>query len=107
MNIVLLQENATSASNLLKVLANESRLLIMCQLIDGEKSVNALEELVGIRQSALSQHLAILRRERVVKTRREAQFVYYTLASQEAKTIMKTLYNVFCAPKKSKSNPLF
>ena len=103
MNIALLQENATSATALLKVMANESRLLILCQLIDGEKPVNELEEFVGIRQSALSQHLAILRNERVVKTRREAQFVYYSLASPEAKIIMKTLYTVFCVPKKSKS----
>ena len=100
MNVALLQDKATSASELLKVLANETRLLILCQLIDGEKPVNELEELVGIRQSALSQHLAILRRERLVTTRRQAQFVYYSLASEEAKTIMGALYDIYCAPKK-------
>jgi DNA-binding transcriptional ArsR family regulator len=101
MNIDLLQEKATSASELLKVLANETRLLILCQLIEGEKPVNELEELVGIRQSALSQHLAILRRERLVKTRRQAQFIYYSLDSDEARTIMGALYQVYCAPKKT------
>lgn len=102
MNIAKLQEKASSASGLLKVLASESRLLILCQLIDGEKSVNQLEERVGMRQSALSQHLAILRRERLVKTRREAQFIYYTLASHEAKVVMATLYDLYCAPKKKR-----
>ena len=100
MNIAFLQDKASVASNLLKVLANESRLLILCQLHGGEKSVNELEDLVGLRQSALSQHLAILRRERLVKTRREAQFVFYSLASNEAKAVMKTLFGLYCAPKK-------
>jgi ArsR family transcriptional regulator, virulence genes transcriptional regulator len=102
MNVAMLQEKASTASCLLKVLASESRLLILCQLIDGEKSVNQLEELVGMRQSALSQHLAILRRERLVSTRRKAQFIYYALASDEAKTIMATLYDLYCAPKKKR-----
>lgn len=99
MNVELLQDKATSASELLKVLANKTRLLILCQLFDGEKPVNELEELVGIRQSALSQHLAILRRERLVKTRRQSQFVYYSLASDEAKAIMGALYNIYCVPR--------
>jgi DNA-binding transcriptional ArsR family regulator len=103
MNIALLQNKASVASGLLKVLANESRLLILCQLFEGEKRVNELEELVGLRQSALSQHLAILRRERVVKTRREAQFVYYSLASEEAKSVIGTLYELYCAPRKKKA----
>ena len=99
MDIAELQDNATAASDLLKVMANESRLLILCNLLSGEKSVNELEHLVGLRQSALSQHLAVLRRERLVKTRREAQFIYYSLDSDEAKTIMSALYQVFCQTK--------
>ncbi|HMT14528.1 MAG TPA: metalloregulator ArsR/SmtB family transcription factor [Aestuariivirga sp.] len=99
MDIAELQDNATAASDLLKVMANESRLLILCNLIGGEKSVNELEQLVGLRQSALSQHLAVLRRERLVKTRREAQYIYYSLDSDEAKTIMGALHQVFCQGK--------
>ena len=99
MDIALLQDKAATASALLKVLANESRLQILCQLLDGEKPVNELEEKVGLRQSALSQHLAVLRRERLVKTRRSAQFIYYSLASAEAKAIMKTLFQLYCAAK--------
>lgn len=98
MNAQLLQEKAADASSLLKVMASESRLFILCQLVDGEKSVNHLEELVGMRQSALSQHLAILRREKLVITRRAAQFIYYSLASAEARTILETLYGIYCAP---------
>lgn len=102
MNIAALQKQAVVVSDLLKVLANETRLLVLCQLLDEEKSVNELEELVGIRQSALSQHLAILRRERLVTTRREAQFIYYALASDEVRSIMNALYDVYCGSKKSK-----
>jgi DNA-binding transcriptional ArsR family regulator len=100
MNVALLQTKANTASELLKVLANENRLLIVCQLVDGEKSVNELEQRVGIRQSALSQHLAILRREKIVKTRRESQFIYYSLESFEAKQILTTLYDMYCKPKR-------
>ncbi|MDE2382998.1 MAG: winged helix-turn-helix transcriptional regulator [Alphaproteobacteria bacterium] len=99
MDIAQLQDKANTASELLKVLGNENRLLIVCQLVDGEKSVNELEQRVGIRQSALSQHLAILRREGIVKTRRESQFIYYSLDSSEAKSILKTLYGIYCSPK--------
>lgn len=98
MDVQMLQEKAADASGLLKVMASESRLFILCQLVDGEKSVNQLEELVGMRQSALSQHLAILRREKLVTTRRAAQFIYYSLASAEARTILETLYGIYCAP---------
>ena len=91
-----LQENAAKASLLLKSMANEWRLLILCQLAVGEKSVSELEELIDLSQSALSQHLAILRRERLVSTRREAQSILYSLASEEAAAIMSTLYDVYC-----------
>lgn len=93
-----LQDKAGIASELLKVMANENRLQIMCQLVNGEKSVQELEGALSLRQSALSQHLAILRREKIVKTRRQAQFIYYALDSAEAKIVMTALYSVFCAP---------
>lgn len=91
-----LQVNALKASGLLKSMANEWRLMILCQLIQGEASVGELERITGMRQSALSQHLAILRRERLVETRRSAQTIYYSIASDEAVAIVKTLYELFC-----------
>ncbi len=97
MDISKLQDNASRASVLLKTMANEWRLLILCHLAEKERSVSELERLIGLNQSALSQHLAILRREQLVKTRREAQSIYYSLASDEAAQIMGTLYNLYCS----------
>lgn len=96
MDVGELQENATRASTLLKTMANEWRLLILCHLAEGEKSVGELEQLVDLNQSALSQHLAVLRRERLVETRRSAQSIYYSLASNEAASVMSTLYEIYC-----------
>lgn len=79
-------------------MSNESRLLILCNLAEGEKSVGELQELVELSQSALSQHLAVLRRDGLVTTRRSAQSIFYSLASEPAKAIMATLYAYFCAP---------
>jgi DNA-binding transcriptional ArsR family regulator len=98
MDVAELQENATKASGLLKTMANEWRLLILCHLAQGEKSVGELEQLVDLNQSALSQHLAVLRRERLVTTRRSAQSIYYSLASHEAASVMGTLYELYCNP---------
>ncbi|MEK9832070.1 MAG: metalloregulator ArsR/SmtB family transcription factor [Rhodospirillaceae bacterium] len=91
-----LLEKAGQASRLLKSLANERRLLIMCYLSEGEKSVGELEPLVGLSQSALSQHLARLRREHLVTTRREAQTIFYSISSEEARTVLGTLYELYC-----------
>ena len=98
MNIADLQSNARRASTLLKAMSNERRLLILCYLTEGEKSVGELEELVDLSQSALSQHLARLRRDKLVRTRRSAQNIYYSLNGHEAQTVMATLHNLFCAP---------
>ncbi|CAO3379286.1 ArsR/SmtB family transcription factor [Azospirillum argentinense] len=98
MNIADLQSNARRASTLLKAMSNERRLLILCYLTEGEKSVGELEELVDLSQSALSQHLARLRRDKLVRTRRAAQNIYYSLNGHEAQTIMATLHELFCAP---------
>ena len=96
MNIVDLQANARKASTLLKAMSNERRLLILCYLSQGEKSVGELEELVGLSQSALSQHLARLRRDKLVATRRSAQNIYYSLHGDEAKRVMATLHDLYC-----------
>lgn len=87
---------AGHATILLKSMANETRLLILCQLADGERSVAELLETIPMGQSALSQHLAVLRRERLVTARREAQSVYYSLASHEVHSIIRTLHDLFC-----------
>lgn len=92
-----LKANARRASALLKALGNERRLVILCYLAKGEHSVSVLEGLVGLSQSALSQHLARLRREQLVKTRRSAQTIYYSLASHEIRAVIETLYALYCS----------
>lgn len=96
MKIEDLQANARKASTLLKAMSNERRLLILCYLSTGEKSVGELEELVGLSQSALSQHLARLRRDKLVRTRRSAQNIYYSLSGGEATAVMGTLHALYC-----------
>lgn len=105
MNTAAMQRNARKASALLKALANERRLLILCHLAGGEKSVSELGELVGLGQSALSQHLARLRRDHLVVTRRAAQTIYYSLSGHEVGAIMETLYNLYCEPVKAPPPP--
>lgn len=91
-----LHDSAAHAVELLKAMANEWRLMILCQLSEGEKTVSELQELLGLSQSALSQHLAVLRRERIVKARKHAQSVSYSLAGDDAPKVMNTLHEVFC-----------
>ena len=86
---------AGRASRLLKAMGNERRLEILCHLSEGEHSVNELCRLVGLSQSALSQHLAKLRHENLVQTRRSAQTVFYSLASPEVRPILLTLARIF------------
>ncbi|WP_419797174.1 MAG: ArsR/SmtB family transcription factor [Terasakiella sp.] len=93
-----LEENARRASTLLKAMSNQHRLMILCQISNQEKSVGELEEIIGLSQSALSQHLARLRRDNLVQTRRDAQTIYYSLKGVEASTVIETLYNLYCAP---------
>jgi DNA-binding transcriptional ArsR family regulator len=90
---------ATAASELMKALANRHRLLIVCQLVDGERSVGELAEFLDIRDSTVSQHLALLRRDGVVAARRDAQTIFYSIASPAAQRILHTLYDVYCAPR--------
>lgn len=92
----LLRGSATSACKLLKIMANEDRLLLMCQLTQGERNVGDLERLCGIRQPTLSQQLGILREEGLVNARREGKYIYYALASMEVIQIMSTLSSLYC-----------
>ncbi|MHB8495036.1 MAG: ArsR/SmtB family transcription factor [Casimicrobiaceae bacterium] len=92
-----LQQNARRAAKLLKAMSNSARLVILCQLADGERSVGELERVVGLSQSGISQHLAVLRREGVVSSRRIRQTVLYSLASHDVIALMGTLHTVFCA----------
>lgn len=92
-----LRQNAQEAAEFLKTLGNEWRLMILCSLGDQEKSVSSLESELGIKQSALSQHLARLRRDGLVKTRRDAQTIYYSLSNPDVMTIIAVLQNLFCA----------
>ena len=83
---------ADQASDLLKALSNRHRLLIICQLIDGERSVGDLAAFLGLRNSTVSQHLALLRKDGLVAARRDAQTIYYSIASDPAREVLKTLY---------------
>lgn len=91
-----LRQNAEDASRLLKTIANPHRLMILCTLTDGELSVGELNSRIDISQSTLSQHLAILRRSGIVRTRREAQTIFYSLHSREAELLIECLYRIFC-----------
>jgi DNA-binding transcriptional ArsR family regulator len=88
--------NAKRASNFLKALAHESRLLILCILTEGEKSVSELEEILHLRQPTVSQQLARLRGDGLVATRRDGKAIYYRLASERARGIIGAIYDAFC-----------
>ena len=91
-----IQENAKLASNFLKGMANETRLVILCALAEGEKNVSELEDILGIRQPTLSQQLTRLRADKLVRTRRESKQIFYSLASEEAELVLGLLYKLFC-----------
>lgn len=91
-----MQENAEEATGLLKSLANPSRLLVLCALVTREHTAGELEELTGISQSAISQHLARLREADIVATRRDAQRIYYSLKNAEVTAVLQTLHGIYC-----------
>lgn len=103
MNVEALNVSAWRASSLLKAMANPHRLMILTQLMRTERSVGELEGIVGLSQSALSQHLARLRRDHLVKTRRSAQTIFYSLAGNEAVTILSTLSQLYSSENGSAS----
>ena len=98
MNIEDMENNSEQAAQLMGMLSNQKRLMILCQLLDGEKSVMALVDAIKISQSALSQHLAKLRAAGLVATRRDAQTIYYRSAGKEAVAVLELLNSLYCAP---------
>lgn len=96
LDIQQLRDNAGAAGQLLKALGNPDRLLLLCQLSQGERNVSELEALLGISQPTLSQQLAVLRREALVDTRREGKQIYYRITSPAALAVINTLYQQFC-----------
>ncbi len=93
---------AGKASELLKSLSNPHRLMILCQLLDGERSVGELAAFLDLRSSTVSQHLALLRRDGLVAARRDAQTINYGIAGQEARRILETLFELYCTPAQNK-----
>lgn len=89
---------ANEAAAFLKSMANRSRLVVLCELVKGERSVGELEAVAGLSQSALSQHLAKLREAKLVSTRRESQTIYYALASPAVQRLIGVLYDLYCRP---------
>jgi DNA-binding transcriptional ArsR family regulator len=99
LDIDQMRDNAAAATSLLRTLAHEDRMLLMCQLSQHELCVGDLEQRLQIRQPSLSQQLGVLRREGLVATRRVGKRVYYRVADVRALTILQTLYALFCAPR--------
>jgi DNA-binding transcriptional ArsR family regulator len=91
-----MRAHADDASRLLKALANDKRLMLLCQLVEGERSVGELNAGISLSQSALSQHLAVLREDGLVTTRREAQSIFYSLAPGPAERILAILHEIYC-----------
>ncbi|MFC7419642.1 ArsR/SmtB family transcription factor [Iodobacter arcticus] len=94
--ILVMREAAHGATRILKVMANEDRLLLLCQMVDSEKCVSDFEALLDIRQPTLSQQLTVLRKEGLVNTRREGKRIYYSLASAEVQQLLEVLYDLYC-----------
>lgn len=104
-DITRFEASAAQAAKLLRALANERRLMILCQLTDGERSVGEIQPLVGLSQSALSQHLKVLRDEGIVATRREAQTVWYRISDPATVKVVGTLAEIFCPPNTHEVSP--
>lgn len=100
-DIARLRLGAKSAVGMLKLLGNEDRLLLLCQLSQGECCVSELEEALGIRQPTLSQQLAVLRNENVVATRREGKNIFYRINQSDVLRVLETLYGLYCKEESS------
>ncbi|MBL8298595.1 MAG: helix-turn-helix transcriptional regulator [Rhodanobacteraceae bacterium] len=94
--------HADEAAALLKALAHPARLLVLCQLIEGESSVGQLQPLTGLSMSALSQHLAVLRNTALVETRRESQTIFYSLAAGPAASVLDAIYAAYCGSREGR-----
>ena len=95
-----MKKNAREASTLLGAMANEKRLMILCLLVEGELSVSELAESLDTRQSTVSQHLALLRKDGFVTSRRDAQTQFYSLSGDETRSILQTLHGLYCMPRR-------
>lgn len=100
LDIAAMRSAAEKARGLLKVMSNPDRLLLLCQLTQGEQCVSDLEQALGIQQPTLSQQLCVLRDEQLVATRREGKQIYYSITSSEAQAVMLVLYDLYCNGKK-------
>ena len=100
-DLARLRASADEASQLLKTMANPERLLLLCQLAEGERNVGELQAALGIVQPTLSQQLAVLRREALVETRRDGKQIYYRIADPAALAVIETLYHLFCSEERS------
>ena len=96
------KRGASAAASFLRSLSHEARLMVLCQLTEGERSAGELQNGSGLSQSALSQHLARLREDGLVETRRESQTIYYRLADERAARLLETLAELFCPPKRKR-----
>jgi DNA-binding transcriptional ArsR family regulator len=94
--------SAREASEFLKALSHEARLVILCLLVEGEKSVSEIEQMLSLRQPAVSQQLARLRSDNLLETRRDGKAIYYSLARPEVREIIAALHNAFCRPQRSR-----
>ena len=95
-NSELMKNAAEQAVDLLKSLSNRHRLMIMCRLVNGEQSVGQLADFLEIRDSTVSQHLAIMRREKIIAARRDGQTIWYSIESDAARSLVQTLYACYC-----------
>jgi len=102
LDLDMLLANAREASEFLKALSHEVRLLILCFLIEGEKSVSEIEKMLKLRQPAVSQQLARLRADGLVETRRNGKNIYYSLARTEVRDVIEALHDAFCRPRKTR-----
>jgi len=98
-------ENATNASNFLKAISHEGRLMILCHLVSGEKSVTELEDLLSARQAAVSQQLSRLRLEGLVVPRRDGKTIFYRLADERPRRVLELVYELFCAQDAGPARP--
>ena len=99
-----MKTSAGKACQMMKVLSNPDRLMLLCQLSQGEKRVGELEEILGIVQPTLSQQLTVLRDEELVVTRREGKNIYYQIASPQAMAVMEVLFQQFCGPQEGSTS---
>lgn len=101
MPLDVMRQRADDAVALLRSVGSHNRLMILCQLVEGERSVNQLVDALGQSQSVVSQHLAVLRREDIVAGRRDGQSIHYRIADARVRVLMETLFQLFCGPDSS------